>query len=225
MGALTLRIRAPFAAFRPFQAGSYRSTTPVMPPSAAYGLVMNVAGIDVRDTERSPTGMRVDAPSCQIAVGLVRPADLFVLYQQLHSYPVGSSGKELALRTYGAKYWIAPGKREALCGYDGVIALRELGDAILSRVRDAIAGRPHGPRYGLPFLGDNNFLVDRIEESNDEAEWYVPCDAAHAPVRRSCRLTVSIDREDSARTKTRLFAPVGRGVAPPEAAFVSVPFL
>ena len=43
---LHLRLKAPFGAFRTFTAGSYRPTAPFITPSAAYGLILNVAGIE-----------------------------------------------------------------------------------------------------------------------------------------------------------------------------------
>ena len=45
---MRLRIRAPFAAFRHFTAGSYRPTAPFITPSAAYGLLLNLAGVETR---------------------------------------------------------------------------------------------------------------------------------------------------------------------------------
>src|SRR5438132_1289702 len=45
---LFLRLDAPFSAFRWLQAGVYRGTFPVMPPSAAWGFALNLAGIETR---------------------------------------------------------------------------------------------------------------------------------------------------------------------------------
>jgi len=45
---LWLRIEAPFATCRTFTAGWYRPTATFLTPSAAYGLVLNLAGIDSR---------------------------------------------------------------------------------------------------------------------------------------------------------------------------------
>ena len=109
---LFLRIEAPFAAFRWLQAGVYRGTFPVIPPSAAWGLALNLAGIETRGPLNEPvTSIRPDAPHLWIAVGVLRAGQRSTLYQQLHTYPVGSAGKELKPRTRGAKYWIAPGIR------------------------------------------------------------------------------------------------------------------
>ena len=41
---LCLYVQAPFAACRTFTAGWYRPTATFLTPSAAYGLILNVAG-------------------------------------------------------------------------------------------------------------------------------------------------------------------------------------
>jgi CRISPR-associated protein Cas5t len=109
MNTFWLRVRAPFAAFRSFQAGVYRSTSPVMPPSTAYGLVLNIAGIEMRAASNGiATLIRPDALRLRLAIGLVKMAEKNSLYQQLHSYRVGTDEKTktMAALTKGAKYQI-----------------------------------------------------------------------------------------------------------------------
>jgi CRISPR-associated protein Cas5t len=228
METLWLRVRAPFAAFRPFQAGVYRATSPVMPPSAAYGLLLNLAGVEMREPSVGPaTLIRGDVPSLQLAVGIVTLAERSSLYQQLHSYPVGNSGAELRPRTHGAKYWVAPGRRELLVGYDGVIGVRSAGQPeLLDRVRRGLCGESGQTRYGLPFAGDNNFLYDRIDISTPPPStiWYTPVLPDDPPRRGSCRLTVGINREDNSRTTAPLFAPAPEtSPVPPESAWIWTP--
>ena len=147
MSVLWLRLRAPFAAFRWLQAGVYRATSPVIPPSAAWGLVLNLAHIDTRMTtgkevEKSGvTGIRPDEPPLRLAVGSCAEPGKAVLYQQLHSYPVGNSGKELAPRTHGAKYWIAPVRREILVGLDCLLGVQAKDAGLLERVALGLAGQ------------------------------------------------------------------------------------
>lgn len=226
MNTLWLHLKAPFAAFRWMQAGVYRATSPVIPPSTAWGLVLNLAGIDVRTTKDSGAsrGVRTDAPALALAIGSITEPETSTLYQQLHSYPVGSSGKELAKRSHGGKYWIAPVRRELLVGFEGVVGIRA-EDALLRRVRAGLAGELKEPRYGLPFAGDNNLLFDdiRAADAPPEANWFMPADAATAPTGKTCRLTVSIDRQDASRTVTRLFAQTGRLALPPSSAWVETP--
>src|SRR5690606_31673513 len=69
---LWLRLRAPFAAFRWMQAGVYRATSPVIPPSAAWGLVLNLAGVETRgEDDGTTTQIRADAPPLCLAIGAV----------------------------------------------------------------------------------------------------------------------------------------------------------
>jgi CRISPR-associated protein Cas5t len=228
METLWLRVRAPFAAFRPFQAGVYRATSPIMPPSVALGLVLNLAGIEMRtQSEGVTTLIREDVPCLQLAIGIVSQPARCSLYQQLHSYPVGNSGAELKPRTHGAKYWIAPVRRELLVDYDGMIGVRTTDQLdLFDRVERGLRGDLGQPRYGLPFAGDNNFLFDRIEIQPLPlpAVWYAPMLLDDPPRRGSCRLTIGIDRTDNSKTTAPLFAPTGEpSPLPPEAAWMWTP--
>ncbi|MDX2217050.1 MAG: type I-MYXAN CRISPR-associated protein Cas5/Cmx5/DevS [Oculatellaceae cyanobacterium bins.114] len=228
MECLWLRIRAPFAAFRGFQAGVYRATAPVMPPSTAFGLVLNLAGIEMRDTTNRPTTLiRSDLPCLKLAIGTVPGTDSEVctLYQQLHSYPVGASGKELAARTHGAKYWIVPVRREFLVGLDMVLGVQAEAQ-LLQQVQQGLRGELDKPRYGLPFAGDNNFLFDRIDilDAPPPTLWYVQMQSDDPPMHGSYRLTVGINRADNSKTTSFLYAPLEEPSSePPETAWTWTP--
>jgi CRISPR-associated protein Cas5t len=211
MRTFWLYVRAPFAAFRGFQAGVYRSTNPVMPPSAAYGLVLNLAGIEMRGAlDGVTTSIRPDLPSLRLAVGVVSQAAKNSLYQQLHSYPVGNSGKELAELTHGAKYWIVPVRREMLVDYRGVIGVQSTDESLREQVSRGLRGELETRRYGLPFAGDNNYLFDNIELADEppaDTLWYARFRPGDTPSKGTCRLTVGIDRSDNSRTTSFIFAP------------------
>jgi len=68
---LILYVKAPFGAYRPFVAGSYRQTSPFITPSGAYGLLLNLAGIESRlhDPKLVATAMREDLPSAKVPLG------------------------------------------------------------------------------------------------------------------------------------------------------------
>jgi CRISPR-associated protein Cas5t len=129
------------------------------------------------------------------------------VYQQLHNYPVGASGKEHAKNTWGNKYNITPVRREFLSDLRAIIGI-DTDAATADRIRSGLAGA--FPRYGVPFLGDNNFLLDRAElgESPGACYWFVPVrESVGGPLPRTTRLTVTIDRADLSRTVSHLFAP------------------
>jgi CRISPR-associated protein Cas5t len=229
METLWLRIQAPFAAFRAFQAGVYRSTAPIMPPSTAFGLVLNLAGIEMREKTDSPiTQIRKDLPCLELAIGSVADSvsEISTLYQQLHSYPVGNSGeKTLKPLTKGAKYWITPVRRELLVGLDMVLGVR--GDKeVLAKAVQGLKGEFNPTRYGLPFAGDNNFLFDRIEpiQKIPPTHWYVRMKANSSPMAGSCYLTVGIDRSDNSKTSKFLYAPEAESrIEPPTTAWTWTP--
>ena len=229
MDCLWLRICAPFAAFRGFQAGVYRSTSPVMPPSAALGLLLNLAGIEMRDYTAIPNLLiRGDIPCLQLAIATLpnSKSEVCTLYQQLHSYPVGDSGKtDLKPRTQGAKYWITPVRRELLVGLDMILGV-QASEQLLERIKKGLKGELDQSRYGLPFAGDNNFLFDRIDILTEVPEvfWYVQMQPDDPPMRGSYRLTVAIDRSDNSKTISFLFAPVETPSSqPPNNAWIWTP--
>jgi CRISPR-associated protein Cas5t len=231
VNTLWLRLRAPFAAFRWLQAGVYRATSPVIPPSAAWGLALNLAHVDTRraDPKSPSTQIDPDAPPLCLAVGqpaTADPPERATLYQQLHSYPVGNSGKDLAPRTHGAKYWIAPIRREILAGFDCVVGVRSPDSELLARIPAGLAGALPTPRYGLPFAGDNNLLLDRVDVLAEppETRWYTRVtDHTDGASAGSCRLTIAIDRGDSSRTTSALFAPTEPTPTPPAEAWTWCP--
>ena len=221
---LFVRVRAPFAAFRGMQAGVYRGSAPVIPPSAAWGLLLNFAGIETRSPGLPSTLIAPEAPPLRLAIGALGAPEVSTLYQQLHAYPVGASFKNLAEKTRGAKYAIQPIRREILVGLDCIIGV-EGSQAVLQRIESGIRGTLEVERYGLPFAGDNNLLIDRVDlmEELPRARWYVPIAKGSGPQRGSCRLTVSIDREDSSRTRMLLCAPTEPTATVPPAAWTWTP--
>jgi CRISPR-associated protein Cas5t len=200
-----------------------------MPPSAALGLVLNLAGIEMRDRTSEPiTSIRSDIPPLKLAFGTVAgsKSEICTLYQQLHTYPVGNSGKEdLKPRTKGAKYWITPARRELLVGLDMVLGV-QAKEELINQVRKGLCGELNKPRYGLPFAGDNNFLFDRIDILDEPLPtfWYVQMQADNPPMRGSYRLTVGIDRADNSKTVSLLYAPVEEPTSePPKDAWTWTP--
>lgn len=208
---LRLRVTAPFAAFRSFAAGSFRPTADFLTPSAVFGLLLNIAGVEMRgadDTSRGATLILKNLPPVRLAIGACSFPERQQIFQQLHNYPVGASGKARAPLAKGSKYNIKPVTRAFLSGIDAIIAV----DApdLEPELRKGIRGE-NQRSYGLPFLGDNAFLLDRMEEVVDsvKAHWYcMPTGDEDIEKRRISRLTITIDRADMARTKNALFAPL-----------------
>ncbi len=248
-----LYIEAPFAAFRTFTAGWYRPTASFLTPSAAYGLLLNFACIETRLREeddahdgKTPASLtRSDLPTVRLALGLpmfrlkgggrivpLSESEIYPkpqsLYQQLHNYPVGSSGKLRAESCKGNKYNITPVRRELLMDVRAVIAWE--GDEGLSdRVRQGLHGELNTNRYGVPFLGDNAFLLDRAEllPEPQPVIWYerVAAETQIGMQDRVTRLTEEIDRAELSKTRSALYAPQTKSISsqPPPGAWVNIP--
>jgi CRISPR-associated protein Cas5t len=234
-------MKAPFAACRTFTAGWYRPTATFLTPSAAYGLVLNIAGMESRLREedeghdgRTPASlMRPGLPAVRLALGAPATAADYTtyphvqtIYQQLHNYPVGTSGQERAESAKGNKYNITPVRREFLSDLRALICLDGNAD-LEERVRRGLRGEFNSSRYGLPFLGDNAFLLDRVEERIPipEAHWYERVTEADGsgPRPRTTRLTIWIDRADLSQTLSALYAPSEMATADiPEAAWTDI---
>lgn len=231
---ICLYLEAPFAACRTFTAGWYRPTATFLSPSAAYGLLLNIAGIESRLREEdeghdgsAPASLtRLGLPAVKLAVGVpvvelfgprrgqpVSEENLYPrmqsVYQQLHNYPVGSSGKERAESCRGNKYNITPVRREFLSGVRAVVALRGEPD-FEERVVRGLSGQLNTGRYGVPFLGDNAFLLDRIVAVRESVpvRWFEQQDSDSPGMKdHVTRLTVQINRADLSQTRSGLFAP------------------
>ena len=249
-----LYVEAPFAVFRTFTAGWYRPTATFLTPSAAYGLLLNIAGIESRLREGEPghdgktpaTLTRPGLPVVELALGapeftlrqghMIRPPEdeiyprVQTIFQQLHNYPVGSSGKERAESTKGNKYNITPVRREYLSNLRAVIAMRG-NKELATRVRRGLAGEFFTGRYGTPYLGDNAFLVDRLEvlpEPLPPIRWFerIGAELAAGVRDRATRLTMVIDRANLSSTTSALFAPQAKAAPessdPPDSAWTTI---
>lgn len=226
---LCLYLQAPFATFRTFTAGSFRPTADFITPSAAYGLLLNVAGIEMREvSDKHPmTLVRCGLPRFRLAIGALGDMPRqHTVYQQLHNYPVGNSGEAREESAKGSKYNITPVRRAFLSDVRAYLCVD--GDPeVETNVLDGLAGRM-ARAYGLPFLGDSNFLLDRLEPvapaDLHPARWL----ARVAPEAEGhwgsavTRLTIAIDRANMSQTTSALFAPSELTTDIPAAAWTDV---
>ncbi|MCB1158097.1 MAG: CRISPR-associated protein Cas5 [Leptospiraceae bacterium] len=234
-----IHVKAPFAAYRYFQAGNYRVTMPTMPHSAAYGLILNLAGIETRTAKDEITtlikpvsseyqlGDLETIPMLEISIGEIQNASKGSVYQQLHTYPVGNTSSHLAAGAKGAKYHILPTRREFITGLNVMIGIRTSLSGFMHRILKGLSGDTDN-RYGLPFAGDNNYLIDFLEvyeKAIYPTIWYVPVLADDIIETETVRLTVGIDRKDNSKTKSPLFATTPeKSINPPENAWVFTPY-
>jgi hypothetical protein len=147
--------------------------------------------------------------------------------QHLHTYAQQPTGveKERAEECRGHPHKISPCWRESLVGIRAYIAVKPIWPATLEQqVREGLAGKL--PRFGVPFLGDSNYTLDmvRVVDRLKPAFWFEQVSGDQGGLSYVTRLTVTIDRQDSARTVTRLFRLVNPCVEVPEAAWVRVKY-
>lgn len=209
---LYLNLEAPFAAFRTFTAGSFRPTAEFITPSAAYGLLLNVAGIEMRQYEDQlpMTTIKQNLPRFSLALGARVFPLAHTMYQQLHNYPVGAdAGKKYKAGAKGNKYNITPTRRAFLSDLKGYICIKSESE-FENKIKRGLNGNS-ARTYGLPFLGDNNFLISKFElvTSLEPAYWFekVLTEPEEGLFKGVTRLTIAIDREDMSKTRSELFAP------------------
>lgn len=220
---LYLDLQAPFVACRTFTAGWYRPSASFLTPSAVYGLVLNIARIDSRLREeddghdgKTPASLtRPGLPSLRIALGVPVASEFpraQTIYQQLHNYPVGNDAGMPPEVSMGNKNNIAPVRRELLCGLRAVVGVDGSVD-FENQFERGLRGELNHGRYGLPFIGDNQFLLDRLRRIDfdcvPEVRWYEQLRDSEAarPRERTARLTIWIDRADMSKTRSALYAP------------------
>jgi CRISPR-associated protein Cas5t len=189
-------------------------------------LVLNVAVLEMRyDDHKFPmTLIRDNLPPLKIALGALEMPSKQSIFQQLHNYPIGNTGKEHAINTKGNKYNIIPVRRDFLAGIKSYILL-DGNPELEALVQEGLLVNK-SRLYGLPFLGDNNFLIDRLEpvERLQPAYWFEGINEDQGGIRDNIsRLTITIDRADMARTRSMLFAPTeDKRIEPPPKAWVEV---
>jgi CRISPR-associated protein Cas5t len=213
---MVVLVRGPFARFQPYSAGNYRATMKFMPHSAAYGLILHLAGIESRldSPNFSETQIRPDLPPARIAVGAVgRFPTVHVGCQQMHNYPVGPAGKHHAPDCFGQKYNVQFSKREYLTNLSAAIAVDASQD-LLERIRRGVLGVSGAPedKRGVIFLGDRDFEASHVSIADEipTAYWYRPVEPEEriGDMRHSTYLTIRVDRADSSKTLSKLFCPV-----------------
>jgi CRISPR-associated protein Cas5t len=199
MDTLILRVQGKFAAFW-YNTVRRRASSIVMPPSTAYGLMLNVANID--------TDLGGPLPNCDIAVGLLSYPGKMELIQQLHI-----SDQQKRVMPFGRQTCPKVLRREYLVDYNGVVAVRGNPEFISSIEKGLHCGE------GLLFLGDNDCLADDVSICSNEAIWFVRSTKAS---RWTSRLTTRVDHTTS-QSQNEVFMPFDRVEStPPESAWVSM---
>jgi CRISPR-associated protein Cas5t len=233
-----LYAEAPFAAYRPLWGGWFRPTAIFMSHSAAYGLLLNIAGIDYRVAGRHNGATPPDpgkSPRLRIAVGcLPKPQggpsmpSVGSSLEQLHVYPLNGEKTETSKKTKTSKTktlqktHVRPVTGEFLVNLKAVIGIDAEPD-LVEKLRDGLNGNL--ARRGAPFAGDSNMGFSYLEEYDGPAYWFSPFN--HQVIGQDARYmhsTLWIDRHESNRTRTGTFVLGGSPeVDVPEGGWVTLP--
>lgn len=222
-----IRFKAPFASFRWMQAGSYRATSTVIPPSTAYGLVCNLGSIETKLEAPPRPGVLQMRPKMELMIGSLRDSNVAAIYHQAHHYLVGNAGKHLAERCAGAKYWIAPTTMEHVVDFECIVGVRmvDTDGPIFTRIARGIRGQLEDvERYGIPNAGSSNYFFETIELLTQPlpATFYTPLRRGELPNPGTVQLSVNVDHKDSSKTSYWMFSPSSSPVMPPSNGWVSV---
>lgn len=217
---LFVYFRAPFGAFKPFQSVELHATADFITHSAAYGLLLGLAGIDCHADYRRKENF-VDA---QIAIGQIGKPLRGRVLQQLHKMPKQNPGEEARERAKGNKPKIDIFRREYLCRLEGVIGLHD--KKLEKLVRKGIDDPHTVSHWGLPFMGDNNFFIEEIKAFDDlpkPCRWFSKYSGQPLSHGEPLHyLTVWTDYETNVRSDGSLFALTEERSEPPSEAWVPI---
>jgi len=228
-----IHFKAPFGAFRFFQSVEMAVTADFITHSAAYGLLLGLAGI-AREKKLEYLGAR-------IAVGVIgkRLPPRGRAYQQLHwvklegrvekrkgKPPKGETLKAAFERSKGMKPDIRPYVREFLHGIEGCIGFECAAKPEFEQLIEDGVDRPEKiDNWGLPFMGDNNFFIERLGVSRapSACRWFSPYKGGLLPTgERLHYLSVWTDYELNSRSGSFPFILSDVCEKPPDDAWVEI---
>ena len=145
--SLCLRVEVPICAFRPYASREYQDTYPVPPPSAVYGMLLSLVGVQREDKSRHR--------GVELALAVDRLPERSKVFRKLRR------GKDLAslrpdyqdiLVDLGLWCWLGTGADAA-------------STPLPERVRTALRTPQEIHRSGGLSLGESSYLVDSVWDS------------------------------------------------------------
>jgi CRISPR-associated protein Cas5t len=201
--AVSLYVEVPFCAFRPYASREYQDTYPVPPPSAVYGMLLSLVGIQ-RENKALHRGV-------EIALAVER------LPQQANLFRKLRRGKTLED--------VRPDYQDLLLDLHLWIWLRQGRDTapipLVERVVQALSNPASVTRFGGLSLGESSYLVDTIakEEPPETEGIFLQPDSEGF----HC-LPVWIDHKDEMKTQSIRFTFISRSLqSGPEGSWVEIP--
>ena len=184
---VSLYVEVPFCAFRPYASREYQDTYPVPPPSAVYGMLLSMVGVQ-REEKSVHCGV-------EMALAVERLPKRAKVFRKLRR------GKTLED--------LRPDYQDLLLDLRLWIWLKEARDrakvSLPTKIVQALASPISVRRSGGLSLGESSYLVDTIsikEPPEIEGIFLQPNDEGFFS------LPVWVDHQDASRTRLRRFALV-----------------
>lgn len=213
---LFVYFKAPFGAFKPFQSIELHTTADFITHSAAYGLLLGLAGVDRH--------RKKDFIGAQVAIGQISKPFRGRVLQQLHKMPKQNPGQEALERAKGNKSKVDIFRRDYLCGLEGFVGL--IHDELEVLVKKGICEPSSLNYWGLPFMGDNNFFIEKLEIFDtppESSRWFEKYNGQTVSDRERLHfLSVWTDYEDYTLSNAILFALTEDQKEPPKDAWVDI---
>jgi CRISPR-associated protein Cas5t len=206
---LYVYFKAPFGAFRPFKNVELSPTAEFLTHSAAYGILLGLAGIE-RDLKKKFAGARLALGSLRVPT-IGRSLQLLI------------QGKRTLEEHGGGNFKLRPFLREVLCDIEGYIALDH--HELETLVRQGIDEPSTVPYWGLPFMGDNNFFIERLETKTgiEPCQWLCELRDDAMPLgEKLFYLSVWTDYVGNEKSDSRLFYLSENNNSPPPTAWISI---
>lgn len=200
-------------------AGGIQATWPIPTPSEAYGILLNLCGVDVNDHGCQPAlPARRDAPSFWVAIGSQATAGGGKILSHQHFHRVGKEGTD----PRGMKTSIEPASREVLVGTQFVLGMADEDRALIDRIITCLRGDI--PAYNFLTAGTSDSLIDRVKvlDAPPAANWYITPEPGKSPGRGSHRFPIWLDRRNEGKSRWGILCPSGLSNNVPVAAWIRV---
>jgi CRISPR-associated protein Cas5t len=201
--SISIHVEVPFCAFRPYASREYQDTYPFPPPSAVYGMLLSLVGVQRED--------KALHRGAEMALAVARLPQQSTVFRKLRR------GKTLEETR--------PDYQDLLIDLELWVWLRrgrETGSTTLAdRVAAALSNPISVTRFGGLSLGESSYLVNTIarrEPANEDGVFLQP------DTKGFYSLPVWIDHEDAMKTRSIRFAFVPRTLqSGPEGCWIEIP--
>jgi len=201
--SISILVEVPFCAFRPYASREYQDTYPFPPPSAVYGMLLSLVGVQRED--------KALHRGAEMALAVARLPQQSTVFRKLRR------GKTLEETR--------PDYQDLLIDLELWVWLRrgsETGSTTFADRGAAALSKPlFGPRFCGLSLGESSYLVNTIarrEPANEDGVFLQP------DTRGFYSLPVWIDHGDAMKTRSIRFTFVPRTLqSGPEGCWVEIP--